>query len=200
VLVPRIVAVTGYTLFIAVAFGWRSIRSRRASGDWGWRSPVSSADRLGEWLCAAGCLLSFVAPLVPLVPVVDGLAMTEGREARVAASMSATLAGTLVAGWAQRHLADQWRAGVEASAVIVTSGPFRYVRNPFYLGCFLASGGVLVAVPSAAALAGLCLHVVAAEVIVRRVEEPVLAAAHPRVFGEYVAATGRFLPRPGRGR
>lgn len=118
----------------------------------------------------------------------------------MAVTVVGIVAGTLLAGWAQRHLASQWRAGVEASAVIVTTGPFRHVRNPFYLGCFATSGAVLVAVPSVVALAGLVLHIAAAEVIVRGVEEPLLARAHPVVFRRYLATTGRFFPRLVKGR
>ena len=104
--------------------------------------------------------------------------------------------GTVLAMWAQRHLGGEWRAAVEASDSLVTSGPFARVRNPFYLGCFLASASVFIAVPSAVAAAGLALHIAAAEVIVRGVEEPILAQAHGAQFSGYKQRTGRFLPRP----
>jgi len=96
---------------------------------------------------------------------------------------------------AQRHLAGQWRAGVEASTALVTDGPFARCRNPFYAGCILASAGVAAAVPSPLALAGLGLHLGAAEVIVRGVEEPLLAAAHGPAYEAYRGRAGRFLPR-----
>jgi len=101
----------------------------------------------------------------------------------------------MLAIWAQRHLAEEWRAGVEASDTLVTAGPFTRIRNPFYLGCFLASASVLAAVPSTVALAGLALHRAAAEIIVRGVEEPILAQAHGTAFSNYKQRTGRFLPR-----
>jgi protein-S-isoprenylcysteine O-methyltransferase Ste14 len=103
--------------------------------------------------------------------------------------------GTTLAIWAQRHLAEEWRAGVEASDTLVTAGPFARIRNPFYLGCFLASASVLVALPSTVALAGLALHIAAAEIIVRGVEDPILAQAHGIAFSSYKQRTGRFLPR-----
>ena len=103
--------------------------------------------------------------------------------------------GTTLAIWAQRHLAEQWRAGVEASDTLVTAGPFARIRNPFYLGCFLASASVLIALPSTVALVGLILHIAAAEIIVRGVEEPLLAQTHGTAFSNYKQRAGRFLPR-----
>ena len=103
--------------------------------------------------------------------------------------------GTTLTIWAQRHLAEEWRAGVEASDTLVTAGPFARIRNPFYLGCFLASASVLVAIPSIVALAGLVLHIAAAEIIVRGVEEPILAQAHGTAFLQLQAAN-RPLPTP----
>lgn len=86
---------------------------------------------------------------------------------------------------------------MEASASLVTAGPFAPVRNPFYLGCFLASASVAAAVPSPVALIGLSLHIAAAEIIVRGVEEPILGQAHGDDFLRYKQRTGRFLPRLG---
>jgi protein-S-isoprenylcysteine O-methyltransferase Ste14 len=87
------------------------------------------------------------------------------------------------------------QGGIEASDSLVTSGQFARVRNPFYLGCFLASASVFIAVPSAVALAGVALHIAAAEIILRGVEEPILAQAHGAEFSSYKQRTGRFLPR-----
>jgi len=78
---------------------------------------------------------------------------------------------------------------------LVTAGLFARIRNPFYLGCFLASASVLIALPSTVALAGLVLHIAAAEIIVCGVEESILAQAHGTAFANYKQRTGRFLPR-----
>ncbi len=117
------------------------------------------------------------------------MAVTNAAKRPVGEAWVCTLA------WAQRHLAEEWRAGVEASDTLVTAGPFVRIRNPFYLGCFLASASVLLAVPSTVALVGPVLHMAAAEIIVRGVEEPILARAHGTAFSNYKQRTGRFLPR-----
>ncbi len=120
---------------------------------------------------------------------------TDWLAPQVLESLGVLGVGTALAIWAQRHLAEEWRAGVEASDSLVTAGPFARVRNPFYLGCFLASASVLAAVPSAVALTGLALHIAAAEIIVRGVEEPILAHAHGTAYASYKQRAGRFLPR-----
>ena len=156
----------GYGGFLGATFGWRTLRSKRATGESGWREPISRTDAVGETVCVTGCILSLVAPPLAMAGAVRPL-RTAWVPAQGFASVTMLGLGTVLAIWAQRHLAGQWRAGVEASDSLVTSGPFVSVRNPFYLGCFLASASVLVAVPSAVALAGVALHIVAAEIIVR---------------------------------
>ena len=192
--VLQVLAVVGYSGFLAATFGWRTLQAKRSTGESRWREPVSPTDAVGEMICLAGCVLSLLAaPLAAagtMAPVWTG-----GVVGRGAVSMVALALGTSLAIWAQRHLAEEWRAGVEASASLVVGGPFARVRNPFYLGCFLAAASVVVAVPSVVALAGLALHVAAAEIIVRGVEEPLLAGAHGDAFERYTRRAGRFLPR-----
>jgi protein-S-isoprenylcysteine O-methyltransferase Ste14 len=187
-------AFVGYGGFLLATFGWSTLRSKWTSGGSPWRGPVSRADTLGETACLLGCCSSLAAPVLALAGVVDPVA-SDRAGLRALVSALGLASGTGIAISAQSHLADDWRAGVEASSSLVTTGPFARVRNPFYLGCFLASAAVVVAVPSTVALCGLILHVTAAEVIVRAVEEPVLARAQGAAFSRYQERTGRFVPR-----
>jgi len=187
-------SLAGYCAFLAATFGWRTLTTKRATGESQWLEPVSRIDAIGEVVCVIGCLLTLVAPPLAMAGAVRPL-RTDWPAAQGGVSIATLGIGTILAIWAQRHLAGEWRAGVEASGSLVTSGPFARVRNPFYLGCFLASTSVLIAVPSAVALAGLVFHIAAAEIIVRGVEEPILARAHGNHFSIYKRRTGRFLPR-----
>ena len=193
-MVLQILALAGYGGFLTAMFGWRTLQAKRATGDSRWRQPISRVDAIGETVCAAGCLLSLMAPPLAMVGAVRPLGPDLPTAQGIGFAVTLGL-GTSLAAWSQRHLAEQWRAGVEASDTLVTAGPFARVRNPFYLGCFLASASVLAAVPSTLALVGLALHIAAAEIIVRGVEEPILAEAHGAVFSDYRQRTGRFLPR-----
>ena len=189
-----LIALAGYGGFLSATFGWRTVRAKRTQTGPSWRKPVSRADAVGETACLAGCCLSLTAPLVAIVGLVEA-PHVDWVVLRSVASVACAALGAAIAVSAQRDLGEQWRAGVEASASLVTTGAYARVRNPFYVGCFFASAAVLVAVPSAVALAGFALHVVAAEVIVRAVEEPLLSRVHGDDFARYKARTGRFVPR-----
>lgn len=192
--VLEVLALVGYSGFLSATFGWRTLQTKRATGESRWREPISRTDTIGETLCGSGCLLSLIAPPLAMTGVVDPLRTAWPTAHGIGFAVTLGL-GTTLAIWAQRHLAEEWRAGVEASDTLVTAGPFARIRNPFYLGCFLASASVLIALPSILALAGLVLHIAAAEIIVRGVEEPILAQAHGTAFSNYKQRTGRFLPR-----
>ncbi len=190
----QVLALVGYGGFLTATFGWTTLQDKRATGESRWREPISRTDAVGETVCAAGCLLSLITPPLAMAGVVRP-PRTDWPAAQALLALVTLGLGTALAIWAQRQLAEEWRAGVEASETLVTAGPFARIRNPFYLGCFLASASVLAAVPSTVALAGLLLHIAAAEIIVRGVEEPILARAHGTAFSSYKQRTGRFLPR-----
>jgi protein-S-isoprenylcysteine O-methyltransferase Ste14 len=186
-------ALVGYSGFLTGTFGWRTLQTKLSTGESRWRQPISRTDAVGETMCLTGCVLSLLAPSLAMVGTVRPI-RTQWSAAQGIMSVTSLGLGTLLAIRAQHHLAGEWTAGVEASDSLVTSGPFARVRNPFYLGCFFASASVFIAVPSAVALAGLALHIAAAEIIVRCVEEPILAQAHGAEFSSYKQRTGRFLP------
>ena len=81
---------------------------------------------------------------------------------------------------------------------LVTSGPYRYVRHPFYLAGFVALvGGSLATANGFLLLAGL---VPLGFLVVRtRIEEDKLIERFGDEYRNYMAKTGRFFPRFGRG-
>jgi protein-S-isoprenylcysteine O-methyltransferase Ste14 len=76
---------------------------------------------------------------------------------------------------------------------LVTTGPYRYVRHPFYLAFFLAAlGGSMVAANWFLLIAGL---VPAIFLIARtRIEEEQLVERFGEEYSDYMKITGRFLP------
>jgi protein-S-isoprenylcysteine O-methyltransferase Ste14 len=81
----------------------------------------------------------------------------------------------------------------------VTSGPYRYVRHPFYLAFAVgAAGGGLVMANWFILLAGL---VPFGFVVVRiRIEEAKLVERFGSEYADYMRRVGRFLPRISRSR
>jgi protein-S-isoprenylcysteine O-methyltransferase Ste14 len=79
-------------------------------------------------------------------------------------------------------------------ATLVTNGPYRWVRHPFYVSFFLAVlANTLVADSWYLALTGGAVFL--AMYARTRIEERNLVARFGREYEEYMNRTGRFLPR-----
>ena len=78
---------------------------------------------------------------------------------------------------------------------LVTSGPYRFIRHPVYLGEIGACAGLAIAAPSPAN-AGALTALIVAQFVRMRLEERALTQAFPEYAG-YVSRTTRFLPRFG---
>jgi protein-S-isoprenylcysteine O-methyltransferase Ste14 len=198
----EILALAGYLLFGALAFGLRSVIQLRRTGSTGFRGvsgrpgslawfggvlfPVAIAVAVAApMLAASGWLAPFAALDRPLVHALGGLLYAAG------------IAGTL---WAQLAMGDSWRIGVDEDerTALVTRGPFGRVRNPIFTCMVAAVTGLGLLTPNAVALLAPVLLTLAVEIHVRNVEEPYLARTHGPAYARYRARTGRFVPGVGR--
>jgi protein-S-isoprenylcysteine O-methyltransferase Ste14 len=82
-------------------------------------------------------------------------------------------------------------------AGVVTTGAFRYVRHPIYLGTLLCYLGLALATASVAAC-GVLVAVAAFYNVLATYEETVLEARFGEDYRRYKQRTGKWLPRPGR--
>jgi protein-S-isoprenylcysteine O-methyltransferase Ste14 len=78
---------------------------------------------------------------------------------------------------------------------LVVSGPYRYVRNPMYLGAGLALGGAALVYRSLALLIYVALFLVATHLFVVAYEEPTLARLFGREYDSYRTRVHRWVPR-----
>lgn len=96
----------------------------------------------------------------------------------------------------QYQMGTTWRIGVDANekTALVTSGLFKYARNPIYTGLFIGSMGLWLVSPSILLMLGLLGLYVAVELFVRKVEEPYLLEQFGTEYNEWYHSTPRYLP------
>ena len=111
----------------------------------------------------------------------------------------AVVAGVALAGWCVVVFALEGRgtpAPFDPPRRLVTRGPYRFVRNPMYLGGSVALTGAALFYRSPALLAFAVLFFGGAHVFVVTYEEPRLERSFGDAYREYVERTDRWIPRP----
>lgn len=191
-----------YALYVALAFGLRSVVQWRRTGSTGFKGVSGSFGSL-EWIGSATFVVALI--LAPAAALLDATGILEplGILDHFVVCLVAVvvyvlgLASTLAA---QFWMGDSWRIGVDASerTALVTNGPFAYVRNPIFTALLLASAGLALLVPNAVAMVAFLATLVAIEIQVRRVEEPYLLRAQGAAYADYAQRVGRFLPGLGK--
>ena len=78
---------------------------------------------------------------------------------------------------------------------LVVRGPYRYVRNPMYLGAGLALAGAALFYQTAALVAYAAGFLVLMHVVVVLYEEPTLREAFGKDYDAYCRQVGRWWPR-----
>jgi len=80
----------------------------------------------------------------------------------------------------------------------VASGPYRWVRNPMYIGMFVFLVGYALCAVSFAALIVAFAMLAVAHLVAVLYEEPSLARRFAEPYREYRRTTPRWIPRPPR--
>lgn len=77
---------------------------------------------------------------------------------------------------------------------LVTTGLYRAIRHPIYALSILLMTATAVVLPTAPMIAVAVVHVTLMNLKARN-EERHLLAVHGEAYADYLAGTGRFLPR-----
>ncbi len=158
--------------------------------------------RSAQWwarvLSTVGVVSGLAAPIADLA----GLAAIAFLDHVTVAVAGLILYGLGVAGtlYGQAAMGASWRGDVdpEVRTELVTTGPFRIVRNPILTATALTVLGLVLLVPNVLSLVMLAAVVTALHIQVRLVEEPYLLRVHGEAYRRYAERTGRFLPGIGR--
>jgi protein-S-isoprenylcysteine O-methyltransferase Ste14 len=92
-----------------------------------------------------------------------------------------------------------WHQDDDAPRSIVTYGAYKYVRHPFYSAFLLALMGTLVACPHPGTLVGLVYSVLMLRYTAGQEEHKLCNSEFGDEYRDYLARTGRFVPRLGAG-
>jgi protein-S-isoprenylcysteine O-methyltransferase Ste14 len=138
----------------------------------------------------AQAIVAFVAP-----DLVRAHLLVDSRALAIAGSVLALVAGAAMA-LAQSDLGASWRIGIEDDARpgLVTSGLYRFSRNPIFSFMLAAILGLALTMPT---LLSLLLFKAAVWIVVVQVarEEEYLSRAYGAAYAAYASRVGRFFPR-----
>jgi protein-S-isoprenylcysteine O-methyltransferase Ste14 len=90
-------------------------------------------------------------------------------------------------------------APFDAPKEFVAAGPYRYVRNPMYVGGLVLLAGLGLYERSISILLMALLLLLVVHLLVVFYEEPTLRKSFGASYEEYCQNTRRWLPSPGRG-
>ncbi|WP_407836149.1 isoprenylcysteine carboxylmethyltransferase family protein [Streptomyces sp. DSM 116496] len=196
-----VLALALYAAFLLIAGGMRALIQYRRTGDLGARhGRTGTAQWWGSIAPCLGSLLTgILAPAADITGLMHPLPGLDTLPVRITGVALAAL-GIAATFTAQLAMGASWRIGGDPgeTTALVTTGPFKLVRNPIYTAAILTVAGLALMVPNPLALAGLAATVIGIELTVRLAEEPYLRRVHGATYAQYAARAGRFLPGIGR--
>lgn len=149
---------------------------------WRWLSNRTGGPRLWSWLALQLYGTGWMTSRGAFVAV-------------LAAAIGMAFLGAALRVWGTATVGSlTMEAGDRRAAEVVAAGPYRFVRNPLYIGIWLTSVAVSLLMPWSGAI----FFVAALAVFLLRLiggEEAFLLARHGEAYLAYRARVGRLLPR-----
>lgn len=196
---------TGYVLVLFAAYlalwQWKRSNQKRATG----HDPDvlgQTKDPLQLFFAQATTTLTAVVVVIILL---HALGIRSGPFLQRVAALDAPpwdsaglavgIAGLALCAWAQRTMGVSWRVGIDADtkSALVTSGIYRYVRNPTYLGLFTLNAGLWLVWPTPlVAMFALAFYLLIEMQV--RCEEAHLLGVHGEEYRRYRARSARYVP------
>ncbi|RCX16339.1 protein-S-isoprenylcysteine O-methyltransferase Ste14 [Anaerobacterium chartisolvens] len=105
------------------------------------------------------------------------------------------LAGLSICLYAQLKMGSSWRVGIDerVKTDLVTTGLYKYIRNPTYLGLFMLNIGVWLIWPTFSIFLLNIVFILFLDIQVR-CEEDHLYSVHGNSYDEYKKRTKRYIP------
>jgi len=190
-----VIALSCFIVFVGVGVVLRAYLQRRRHGTWGIVALRPGQRVSGIALLMLPLLLGGQSVLAALAPERLPLLCAPRTVAGAALVLGAT--GLMLV--AQLDLGASWRIGIDPAARpgLVTTGFYRFCRNPIYLFLLLVVAGFVLLLPtwiSVGALAGAALGVE----LQARAEERYLLRTYGEAYRAYASQVGRFVPGLGR--
>ena len=193
----RFVPLVGVLLLIALAFFWRPWLQYRRHGTWG-----VILFRGGSWGQRLRDATLVVFTLVVLAQAIIAAARPELVADHIllqAAGIVLLFGGVALVVIAQLQMGVSWRIGIDEKAApgLVTTGIFRFCRNPIYLAMIIVTAGYAQLLPTLLSFVLLAGTIVGMSTQART-EEAYLLKTYGDSFRDYARRVGRFLPGIGK--
>ena len=148
------------------------------------------------WITASPFILSSTAVVLAYADVLPGLDTSLEPALSVAAVVLGLAAVSIISFTVGTHRIPiaLWHQNNDAPVEIVTWGPYRAVRHPFYSSFILALLAGLLAAPGVLTALALVAGLVGLGVTARREERRLLQSRLGDQYADYMQSTGRFVP------
>lgn len=87
-------------------------------------------------------------------------------------------------------------AHLDPPKLLLITGPYRYVRNPIYLGSLLVQLGTILWFGSVLLILYFLFAMIAFHILIVFFEEPILQKMFGAAYNEYVKKVPRWIPKP----
>lgn len=191
-------ALTLYLLFIALAVIVRVSIHFSLTGNLGIRSPKknsSMASKISSFVYLTSFLIIFIVAIFDAKGNLNQL-IGDNQITMIAGSIIGFF-GTALTVISQHQMGAAWRLGVDEAekTILVTTGIYKYIRNPIYSGVILFGMGMFLLSPNIYMMGCLFFVCLSIEIHVRYVEEPHLSRLHGVAYIKYCNHSGKYFPK-----